>query len=297
MDSKKSKSGNNIKILITGSGGFIGSSLVRFLSSKSEYDLKCLVKNKKGLQFGENVELFEGNLLDKQSFENVIDQCEVIIHLAATRQHFKNPEFIIKNNVESTRNLLESYLDVKQIIFASSTLASNPQDTYSRSKKKCEELIKKSGINHTILRIGPVFGKGDQTNITKIITHINEGKLVPLPGGGKQVIQPTHVDDVIMAIDEVILNEKYYKKNLIVAGKPIKLADFVKDVSKILDKKERKFGIPMRMLKPVVSVYQNISKNPGITVEQLENLERMSSEVFNSDFPISPFVESIKKSV
>ena len=48
----------------------------------------------------------------------------------------------MKTNVETTVNLLELCNNVKQFIFASSILAIDPQDTYSKSKMKCEDVIK-----------------------------------------------------------------------------------------------------------------------------------------------------------
>lgn len=293
MDSEERQGNNSLEITITGAGGFIGRNLVKYLSSKN-HKITGIVRENPPFELDKNVKWLSCDLRENNKEELSGD---VLIHLAATRQHFKGKQYIVENNIETTKNVLKFSSHFKHFIFASSTLAKNPIDPYSESKKECEEMIKESEINYTILRIGPVFGKGDKTNLTKIIQMINNGKRITLPGGGNQKIQPTFIEDVLFAINSIILNEKFFKKILVIAGKAIKLNEFVEVSSKILKKNVKKIGIPIGILKPIVKIYQNISKNPEVTIEQLENLEKMSDEVFNSDFKITSLEESIKKSI
>lgn len=282
---------------MTGATGFIGSNLVRKLRTNEDYGIIALARGQSDMVIERrNVKIVTCDILDRDRLKEATKGVDVVIHLAALKAHYESRESIIATNVQGTRNLLECSKDVKQFIFASSTLASNPLDAYSESKKECEQVTQKSGINFTILRIGPVFGSGDTTNLTKLIELIQNGKTIPIPGDGKQVIQPTHVDDVVEAIERVIMNSDLFNKTRVIAGKPITLALFMDSISRVLKKKSKGIRIPVGILKPMVRVYQKVSASPKITVEQLNNLGKgTTNDVFESDFPTSALEVAIQK--
>ncbi|MGI0037948.1 MAG: NAD-dependent epimerase/dehydratase family protein [Nitrososphaera sp.] len=290
-----------MNILVTGASGFIGSHLVKKLAMSPAYKVSVLTRTKGSItpQIEANVTVIECDILDSKRLKEIEDiEPDVIIHLAAIKEHFKSRDAILLTNVEGTRNLLQRFRHAKQFIFASSTLVSGASDAYSESKKQCETVIKESGATYTILRIAPVFGSGDRTNLTRIIELIRDGKAIPIPGDGKQLIQPTHVDDVVEAIESSILNSECFNKVSVIAGKPITLKEFIDSVSRVLDKNARRIHIPIGILKPMVRVYQKVSEAPKITVEQLDNLGKLEgSKVFDSDFPTSQLEISIQKTV
>ena len=218
------------------------------------------------------------------------------MHLAAIIQHYKDETIVNKTNIDGTLNVIEASGNVKHLIFASSTLTLKPIDTYSNSKKKCEELLKKENISYTILRMGPVFGSDDNTNISKLIKLIKSGKTIPIPGDGKQIIQPVHIDDVVKAINTIILNRDFFRKTCTIVGDPISFNELIDEISKVLHRKKKGFHIPIGVLKPMIKVYQGISSNPTITLQQIENLEVLSDGgAIKSDFPTMPLNESIEK--
>lgn len=290
-----------MNILVTGASGFIGSHLVKKLAANPAYKVTALARKLGSTAQTKEVNLtvIECDVLDSKRLKIIGDSApDVIIHLAAIKEHFKSKDMILSTNIEGTRNLLEHFGRAKQFIFASSTLVTSASDAYSESKKQCEEVIKKSGVNYTILRIAPVFGAGDRTNLTRLIELIRDGKAIPIPGDGKQLIQPTHVDDVVEAIESSILNTECFNKTSVIAGNPITLKEFIDSVSKIVHRNAKSIHIPIGLLKPIVRVYQKVSEAPKITVEQLDNLGKLEgSKVFDSDFPTSRLEIAIQKTV
>lgn len=101
-----------MKIIITGSSGFIGKKLISLLSSKKykieEYDL---VSGK--------------DILDYDKLEKAMSKCDVVIHLASLsgiKEKFPFSDYF-KVNCEGTLNVAEAAVkqNVKRIIYASST--------------------------------------------------------------------------------------------------------------------------------------------------------------------------------
>jgi nucleoside-diphosphate-sugar epimerase len=100
-----------MKILITGSSGFIGGELVRQFSDKHEaieYDLK---NNQDILNFEQLKESMRG--------------CEVVVHLAAIRGPYQGRNYpdYFKINCQGTFNVAQAALEcgVKKLIYVSST--------------------------------------------------------------------------------------------------------------------------------------------------------------------------------
>ena len=72
-----------MKTLVTGASGFIGKHLVRTLV-EHDRDVRCLVRETSNTQYLDNlgVELFCGDLLDKDSLKDIAKDVGIVYHLA-----------------------------------------------------------------------------------------------------------------------------------------------------------------------------------------------------------------------
>jgi nucleoside-diphosphate-sugar epimerase len=174
-----------MKILITGSSGFIGGELFKHLENKHE-----LV----------TFDSADGqNLLDYNNLKGAMSDCEVVIHLAAIPAPVEGKLFsdYFETNCQGTFNVAQACLEnnVKKLIFTSSTTyygvergipfvkpikEDNPVVTqhvkvgdlkcrdcdisYSTSKVIAEQILANYGLTKkfqvVILRIGPTRSKG-----------------------------------------------------------------------------------------------------------------------------------------
>ena len=296
MDSQTRIKNDKLKILVTGSLGFLGKHLVAELKNDENFELLCLTRENEDTSYLQNlgINYQTCDLLDKISIEPHIQKSDLIIHLAA-KLRSKNDEEKLKNNVESTQNILDCCSEKQRIIFSSSTLADKPLDAYGKSKKICEGIIIDSKIPYTILRMSIVFGPNDDAYITKIIKSINSGKSLPIPGDGKYIVQPVFITDVINAFKEIITKDNFTNKLLTIVGSPSSLNELINSIGKILNKKPKVHHISMTILKPMVKIYQSFSKKPVVTKEQLVNLNSGSHSMsYDSSFPILSLDESIK---
>lgn len=163
-------------ILVTGSRGFIGQHVMKLLPKADQVDLKR----------------------DSDIFElKSLDQYDAVIHLAAVtsiQRSLEDPRGTYYQNVVGVQHLLN--LKPKKFVFASSGSAADPISPYAMSKLLAEDLIKQSGVDYCILRLGNVYGEGDDKSA---IMHFFEDEIISINGTGNQRRSFIHVSDVARA--------------------------------------------------------------------------------------------------
>ncbi len=120
-----------MRILITGGAGFIGSHLAERLIGDgcrvtALDDLSTgQLKNLKSLEANENFAFKKGSILDRVLVQDLVDQSDVIFHLAAAvgvKLIMDEPSRSILTNVTGTENVLKAALkDKKPVYLASSS--------------------------------------------------------------------------------------------------------------------------------------------------------------------------------
>lgn len=179
------RANSQIRVLLTGADGFIGRHVAKLLSENS----------------------FDYNLYDFEFDDDVMDledlsDYDVVIHLAAVSSipiSIRHPRFTYDMNVVATQHLLN--LQPKKLVFASSGSAVDPINPYSMSKRICEKLIEQSSVESCILRLGNVYGDGDNKSA---VMRFAEDNVITINGDGTQLRNFVNVEDVAAAFIKAI---------------------------------------------------------------------------------------------
>jgi nucleoside-diphosphate-sugar epimerase len=226
--------GEDDKVLVTGAGGFIGSSVVEKLLEFGFQNIRCLVRASgdlsrlKKLQEsfpGAKLEVIRGNLLSRDDCVIAAKDVAVVYHLAAGRGVKSYPDAFM-NSVVTTRNLLDAVVKsgtVKRFVNVSSlTVYSNrhlkrgalldegceienhPElrgEAYCYAKVRQEDIIseynRQFGLPYVILRPGVVYGRGNK-GLTGRIGITTFGLFLHL--GGSNIIPLSYVENCADAI-------------------------------------------------------------------------------------------------
>jgi len=256
--------------LVTGCAGFIGSHLVEKLLTDNwnvigldnfhpYYDKQLKLENLQNFKNHENFKFIEGSILDLDLLKKV-SNIDTIFHLAAiagVRNSFKNPDEYFKINVEGTENILKTFENINELIFASSSSvygdlksdqfpvneehSLNPISPYGESKKQAELLCKtyseKLKIKTSILRFYTVYGPRQRPDeaIMKFINLSISGKPIPIYGDGTKIRDYTFVSDIVNGI---ILSQKFGNGTYnLGSGNPISVNQMVDIIEEKLGKK------------------------------------------------------------
>lgn len=119
-----------MKYLVTGGAGFIGSHLTEALvEGKNEVVVldDFSTGNEKNLDTVSNldqVRVIEGNILDAQLVDSLVEECDGVFHLAAAvgvKKILDDPIGSLKTNVEGSENVLVSATKHKKRVLLAST--------------------------------------------------------------------------------------------------------------------------------------------------------------------------------
>lgn len=201
----------SLRILVTGSNGFIGKRLCARLASR-------------GFELIEHTRSM-GDLLDSTSLQS-LPSVDVVVHLAGRTfvpDSWSDPAGFVSTNVLVTNHVLEYCRRVgARMIFASAYVygipsrlpisekdATNPNNPYALSKALAEQVCEFYSCNHavdvTVLRPFNVFGPGQSERflISKIIAAARAGELIEI-----EDLAPRRdyifVDDLVCAFECVI---------------------------------------------------------------------------------------------
>ena len=227
-----------MKTLVTGATGFVGSHLARQLK-QAGHTVRALYRSQNKLsQLADlEVEAVRGDLDDVAGLERACAGCELVFHVAAKADYWKDDDrdALWRVNVEGTRNLLAAAkaAGVRRVVFTSSasTIGIRPgaqiadeSDTfnlpperfwYAYTKLKAEEIAAEfvaDGLDVVTLNPTVIIGPGDLNAISGsfIIETARWQWLLPMSSGGLAVIDVRDVARAhLAAIDRGRAGERY----------------------------------------------------------------------------------------
>ena len=280
-----------MRILLTGSSGFIGQYLKKIFASENQiYEIS---RNKKSSLKKNNVIYID--LSKKMNLSNILKKklknlsIDVIIHLAykTNKTEQSNDIELLTKNLKITSSMVELTKIINPKIFinlSSTSIYPNIDGTfdessnvdpsknndfyYGLSKFNSEQLFSYSFLNTKIktvnLRLGQVISKHQPSNriYSNFLKSLKKNNKIKIYGSGKRIIPIVNIDDLKKYLLKIIQSE--FNGTLNIVSENISL-----------NKLAKKACIESRISKPIIEYDNKINSNEFKFVVNFSKLKKL----------------------
>lgn len=211
-----------MKILLTGSTGYIGKRLLPVLIELG-YEVVCGVRDVKRFNppksLRENITVLKLDLLDKTSLEDIpkdIDGAYYLVHSMSSSGDYQSLE---ETSAINFRNALKK-TNVKHVVYLSGIVNELELSKHLTSRKNVEIELSKGNYNFTALRAGIIIGSGSAS--FEIIRDLVEKLPIMItPKWLHTKCQPIGISNVIEFLSKTLFNPKTFNQDFDIGGPDI----------------------------------------------------------------------------
>jgi len=251
-----------MKILITGAGGFLGGALARKLV-KTGRKVRSFSRKQYPHLEKLGIEHIRGDLADPEAVSAAVKSCQAVFHVAAKAGIWGSYDEYYRTNVLGTKNVIEACRqhNVKKLVYTSSpsvifksydqegvdeseSYPKNFLSPYPRTKAEAEKMVLEACDDNLLtvsLRPHLIWGPGDNHIVPRIIDRAKKNKL-QLVGDGTNLVDTVYIDNAVQA--HLLALEKL-TPNSPICGKAYFITDHQPmSVSEIMNRILKAAGLP-----------------------------------------------------
>jgi len=243
-----------MKILITGASSTLGKNLTSELLKTEQFSIR-LLKHRSPVS-KENCEVFQGGLQDIDSLSKGCSGIDTVVHLAALT-HSSSGKAYFEINEAGTKKIITACEKnhVRRFILVSSVAASEEGGDYGVSKLRCEELVRKSGLDWVILRPSEVYGVNMEEGIGKLVGWMEKFPIIPVIGDGSYFLSPVSVNDVVQVMVEILKDDSIKKETLNLCGpEKMTMNELINRLAQIQKVQMKKIFLPIWFVRVGIGV-------------------------------------------
>ena len=260
-----------MKVLVAGSSGFLGTHVLQALTRHSH---QIVALSRKPPQKTKHCEFIPCDITQDDLPIDAMRECDAIVNLVGIKREQGNQTFE-KVHLDVTRRLIAAArkAGIRRFIHISVVASrSAPRLPYHHTKWLAEEMVRKSGLDYTILRPGVIYGRGDDM-ISHLVKMIRFFPLFPVVGTGRSILQPVDVRDVagsvVASLEKNISIGKSYD---VVGPDRLTLKQVIRRVAAATSLPLCIVPTPVSFQRLAVWGMNLVSKNPLSTPAQLQML-------------------------
>jgi nucleoside-diphosphate-sugar epimerase len=266
-----------MRVLVTGSSGFVGRALCRHLI-KVGYEVVPTVRRATGL-------VDEHVVGSDDSWRRALEDCETVVHLASRKKvnlvNYPNRnKLFYLDNVEETIRIarLASEAGAKRFIYMSTVKVNgektspghsfspsdlpNPRSAYAISKWEAEQeitkLLKNTSLQLVIIRPPIIYGPGMTGTLATLIKAVKLG--IPLPLRGVKNRRSMIAIENLLSFISICINHSYFRPGnaelfLVSDAESISTTDLIVKIANANRRPLRLFSIPFNLIEYAANIF------------------------------------------
>ncbi|WP_292766412.1 NAD(P)H-binding protein [Microbacterium sp. UBA3486] len=257
-----------MRVAITGGTGFVGRNLAERL------DDAVVVSRRNGV-----------DITDVDALASAFEGCDAVAHCAGINREIGEQTFR-RVHVDGTRAVVEAArrAGVQRIVLVS-FLRARPDcgSGYHESKWEAEEIVRASGIPHTILKSGMIYGPGDH-----MIDHVTKAvRTLPFfwtVGYRERTARPVPVEDAVDVLVAALEGRIEEPTIAVMGADEITLGEAIRRIARVAGRRPAFVPVPTWMVRALAQVTEWTMVVPLVAKAQA----RMLAEGVSEPAPFAP---------
>ena len=289
-------------IVVTGGTGFVGREICSALTSEG-LSVRAVARTAPS-HLPAGVEFFSGDVTRPESLRSAFRGAKAVIHTVGIIREHGDQNFE-RVHLQGTADVVGAAraAGVPRFLHLSA-LGTRPMaaSRYHQTKWGAEEIVRHSGLAHTIFRPSLIYGKEDDFT-TRLASLMRpplswlSGGFVPIPGGSEVTLRPVPVGSVAEAVVRSLGQSDALGQTFDLCGPEITLRDLALDIACAMGrpaawvenspevifatlpwlwltlKKPILFPVPLKLCRLFASLAERILPNSPLTTDQILMLE------------------------
>lgn len=252
------------RIAVTGASGFVGRHLAARLAADG-HEVVALSRRAG----------FDLAAPDPAALREALRGCEAVVHCAGINREIGDQTYQ-RVHIAGTGAVVTAARDVGvQRIVLLSFLRARPDGptSYHRSKWAAEEIVRASGIAHTVLKAGVIHGRGDH-----MLDHLSHAlhtfPVFGLVGMHERPVRPVAVDDIAKLLEAAALGDPRLRDRTIAVLGPdeLTLGAAVRRVADAVGRRPVYVRLPIAGHLALARVCEAVMRVPLISLAQVHIL-------------------------
>lgn len=216
------------------------------------------------------------DLWDRDQMVRALDDVTVVLNCGPNRW--------VYDILEAAGGRLE-----RLITLGSTRAFSKYPDQRSIDMIELEKAVVESDVPSTILHPTLIYGWWNgNPSVPRVLHMLRRLPVVPLPNGGRSLLQPVMHHDVALAIEAALERPESAGKAYVVAGpEPLPYADFIRACAKADGQTARIMGVPAPVAFGLAALARAVPGLPNVDRGEIERL------LEDKDFDITPTMEAL----
>lgn len=253
-----------MRVAITGGTGFVGRHLAERLTGSDP----VVVSRRTGVDI-ENVDALAAAFAG----------CDVVVHAAGINREIGDQTFQ-RVHVEGTRTMIEAArrAGVSRIVMVS-FLRARPDcgSGYHETKWQAEELIRQSGIPHTILKASMMYGRGDHM-VDHVTRAVRSWPVFGTVGYRQRMVRPIPIGDFVDVLVASAEGRVAEPTVAVMGAEELPLADAVRRIARVAGRSPLFVPLPVWSIRVLAQLTEWLMVVPLVAKAQARMLAEGVSE-------------------